>query len=302
MAMVGNRSPAASICSTARSERGSASTSRAGNSRRSFSTTRICWAPSITWLLVTTTPSARRMTPEPTDSATRARGAPPPNSSQNGSRWRTSERAEMLTTAGAAVRTTGAKDTFMVFASLGAVRVGWAMSSGTSWALVFWGLPQAATNRAATRARRDGFIVSRRSCWASLRTSDIWDGIMASAAVQATLLAAPGSASVQGRAQALQLIAPPAGLVPQEHRRREAVPGDVLDRDGVPAAVLDADPGLVPYRLEADLDLGVLLRGEAGAAPAEHQTLARRPDADVADHEHLAAGQGLDEPAPRAAP
>ena len=69
---VGRRSPTFSSLSTAMSERASASTTVAGNSRRSFSTTLIAWAPSMTWLLVTTMPSARTITPDPTDSATRA--------------------------------------------------------------------------------------------------------------------------------------------------------------------------------------------------------------------------------------
>ena len=63
-----------------------------------------------------------------------SRGAPMPNSSQNGSaRWRTSRLDEMLTTAGAARFTTGANEDFMVRASPGAARTGWA--SGGIWAL-----------------------------------------------------------------------------------------------------------------------------------------------------------------------
>ena len=77
--------------------------------------------PAMTWLLVTTTPSGRTMTPEPTEPTCWARG-PWPNIDQNGSWTRRTPRAEMLTTAGAAVRTTGAKLAFIANASPGMTR------------------------------------------------------------------------------------------------------------------------------------------------------------------------------------
>jgi len=102
----------------------------------------------MTWLLVTTIPSERTMTPEPTDSATRAWGMPPPKNWKKGSACtRCTLRAEMLTTAGAADRTTGAKLDFIPAASAGAVRVGWANSP--SCALEFEGLPHADRAKAA---------------------------------------------------------------------------------------------------------------------------------------------------------
>ena len=129
MASTGSRSLTFSSLSTAMSLRSSARMTVAGNSRRSFSTTLICWAPWMTWLLVTTIPSERTITPDPTDSATRAWGMPPPNSWKKGSACtRCTLRAEILTTAGAAERTTGAKLDFMPPASLGTFRVGWANS------------------------------------------------------------------------------------------------------------------------------------------------------------------------------
>ncbi len=91
----GRRSAWMSIFSTARSARGSASSTVAGYSRRSASTTRSCWPPSMTWLLVTITPSARTITPEPSDPSTRSRGTDtPPNRAQKGSTWVRTVRVE----------------------------------------------------------------------------------------------------------------------------------------------------------------------------------------------------------------
>ena len=102
----------------------------------------------MTWLLVTTIPSERTMTPDPTDSATRAWGMPPPKNWKKGSAWtRCTLRAEILTTAGAAERTTGAKLDFIPAASDGAVRVGWANSPSCAFELL--GLPHADRAKAA---------------------------------------------------------------------------------------------------------------------------------------------------------
>ena len=80
--------PPASIFSTARSARGSSSSTLAGHSRRSEVTTVISCAPSMTWWLVRITPSGRTIEPEPSDWATRSCGMPPPmNMPQNGSTW-----------------------------------------------------------------------------------------------------------------------------------------------------------------------------------------------------------------------
>ena len=101
------------------------------------------------------------MTPEPADSAARCWGMPPPKNWKKGSAWtRWIERAEMLTTAGAASRTTGAKLCFIVEASVGVWRsVGSAKTP--SWALVELALPQAASVRQAARAIIEVFIVVR---------------------------------------------------------------------------------------------------------------------------------------------
>ena len=123
----------------------------AGYSRRSFRVTVICRAPSMTWLLVTTMPSARTMTPEPTDWATRWRPWPRPNISKKGSRSRTSVWAEILTTAGAETSTTGAKEACRSPWVSGARRVG--SASPPSWAWVVSGLPQADSISTAARAR-----------------------------------------------------------------------------------------------------------------------------------------------------
>ena len=125
--------------STARSVRGSRSTISASYSRRSVSAMRTSSAPSMTWLLVTTMPSAETMTPEPSALCIRSGGMSgrPPNSGppspkkrrKNGSfiigervRRCTSRLAYTLTTAGAASRATGAKERRTSFMSCGAAR------------------------------------------------------------------------------------------------------------------------------------------------------------------------------------
>ena len=112
--------------------------------------------PWTTWVLVTTMPSARTMAPEPSDWATRDCGTPePPNISQNGStRWRTVRRAKTLTTAGEAFLTTGAKESRIEPASVGARRVVGSAnpSPWKSWAAGWPGLPEQAA-RKTTRAR-----------------------------------------------------------------------------------------------------------------------------------------------------
>ena len=164
MGMTGKRSDPTSIFSTARSPRGSTSRTRAGNSRRSERATVISRPPSTTWLLVTMIPSDRTITPDPREPSTRLGGTPMPNICQKGSTcWRTTRLAEMFTTAGAARRTTGAKEAFMFRASEGAARVGWARGGG--WAsdrLV--GPEQAASRTKAgtkSRCRRMGFLMGR---------------------------------------------------------------------------------------------------------------------------------------------
>ena len=102
------------------------------------------------------------MTPEPTDSATRAWGMPPPKNWKKGSACtRCTLRAEILTTAGAADRTTGAKLDFIPAASAGAVRVGWANSP--SCALEFEGLPHADRAKAAASTIDRVFMGIRES-------------------------------------------------------------------------------------------------------------------------------------------
>jgi hypothetical protein len=91
----GSRSPLVSIFRTARSDWASASSTRASNSRRSASTTRSCWPPSMTWLFVTMIPSSRTITPEPSEPSTRSRGTEaPPTRAKKGSTWVRTVRVE----------------------------------------------------------------------------------------------------------------------------------------------------------------------------------------------------------------
>jgi hypothetical protein len=151
MAITGRRSPLVSIFSMARSERGSSSSTVAGNSRRSASWTVTSLMPSMLWWLVMITPSARTMAPEPSEPCTWSRVAPPPppmKKSQNGStRWRTTRLLATLTMAGAVFFTTGANEAFIDIGSVGARRVGWARSG------MVWALEGPCGEQAASRAR-----------------------------------------------------------------------------------------------------------------------------------------------------
>ena len=75
----------------------------------------------------------------------------------------------------------------------------------------------------------------------------------------------------------------------------KAVAGGVVLGNGVPAAMLDRDASFIADRLEADLDIRDLTRGERGLAPGEREPLGRRPRGDAADLEHLAVRQFSDE-------
>src|SRR5258706_16330801 len=86
----------------------------------------------MTWLLVRMTPSARTMTPEPSDCSTRLRIGPvvPKNCWKNGlTACRTTRREYTFTTAGATFPTTGANDSCTCAGDCGTTR-GWA-ESGT---------------------------------------------------------------------------------------------------------------------------------------------------------------------------
>ncbi len=128
---------------------------RAGYSRRSDRDTVISCPPSMTWLLVTITPSERTITPEPSEPSTRDRGTPAPNISKKGSTWRTTRLDEMLTTALRTLFTTGAKDSFTWAASVGVRRAAAGRGGpgsappGGGWAEESEGWEQA-----ASRARR----------------------------------------------------------------------------------------------------------------------------------------------------
>ena len=94
--------PAPGSFSTARSVFGSVPTSRAETSRRSASVTRMSCAPSTTWLLVRTNPSAVTMTPEPSPRSRRG-GRLPKNRREKGSSGSFAVRAvATFTTAGSA--------------------------------------------------------------------------------------------------------------------------------------------------------------------------------------------------------
>ena len=95
------------------------------------------------------------MTPEPTEPTCWARG-PCPNIDQNGSWTCWTPRAETLTTAGAAVRTTGAKLDFIAMASPGATR----LSANTpSWARLSVDWPRVTRIRATARVIVGVFMV-----------------------------------------------------------------------------------------------------------------------------------------------
>ncbi len=158
MAIDGSRSAPGSIFSTARSARGSSSSTLAGHSRRSEVTTVISCAASMTWWLVRITPSGRTIEPEPSDWAMRSCGMPPPmNMPQNGSTWvRTTRLENTLTTAGAALRTTGAKESRIAAASAGTWRWSGAGRSAD------WDLAQEAWASARpSRVRRIGRFMVR---------------------------------------------------------------------------------------------------------------------------------------------
>ena len=158
----GSFSAPTSILRMARSLRASASSTLAGYSRRSARLTVISCPPSMTWLLVTITPSALTMAPEPRLPSTCARGAPmPPKKAKNGSTcWRTTRLDEMFTTAGAARRTMGAKPSFIVATSPGTARLGAVSPAlgprGGSCAAAWSAREQAATARIGSRTARRG--------------------------------------------------------------------------------------------------------------------------------------------------
>ncbi len=116
----------------------------------------------MTWLLVTTMPSLRRMTPEPSECCSWF-CASAPNICQNGSTsWRTTPFAYTLTTAGATVLTTGANDAFMPTALSGTTRGVWKPEPEN----LFWASWECDGEQAASRAATDkasgkrGFMVA----------------------------------------------------------------------------------------------------------------------------------------------
>ena len=133
----GRRSPPTSMRRMARSVRSSVRRICASNSRRSASTTVISSAPRMTWWLVTISPAASTITPEPSEFCTRSAppGTPPGNWSPKKRRKkgslssgegtvRTVRRVKMLTTAGAVRFTSGAKESWISAGSRGITR-GW---------------------------------------------------------------------------------------------------------------------------------------------------------------------------------
>ena len=70
--------------------------------------------------------------------------------------------------------------------------------------------------------------------------------------------------------------------------------------DRVPTEVFDRDPCLVAGVLEADVQLGALIGGEALLTPGYDQAVRRVPDAHLANDEHRAVFVGLDQAAVRA--
>ena len=136
--------PSSSTRSRARSLRSSEATTFAGNSRRSASTTLMAPAFSMTWWLVTISPSAPTTTPEPSEFCARCRRRSPGSkkrrkkgSSRKGKPEKGDRRStlrpvvKMLTTAGRTARTTGAKESRSCSAESGTAARG-------SWACAGW--------------------------------------------------------------------------------------------------------------------------------------------------------------------
>src|SRR5438105_427461 len=73
--------------------------------------------------------------------------------------------------------------------------------------------------------------------------------------------------------------------------------GDAGAGDVIPTEVLHRNARLISYRLEADVDLSALLRGEGLLTPAKHETLRRLPHLHAPDFEHGAVVEGLGETA-----
>src|SRR3546814_1993748 len=80
-----------------------------------------------------------------------------------------------------------------------------------------------------------------------------------------------------------------------EQHQFEAVARGMALRDGVPAAMFDRDARFVADRLEAHLDLGRLILGEARQAPAEGEAFAGAPVRYPADLPLLAIVEARDE-------
>ena len=172
-------SPSSPARRRARSLRSSETSTRAGNSRRSASTTLIAPAFSTTWWLVTISPSGPTTTPEPSEFCARCRRRSPKSkkrrkkgSSRNGKPERGDRRctqrseAKILTTAGRTARATGAKESRICSADSGA-------TAPVSCALAGWKASSIAARSHGNRVGRCIRAIAARASprrWGSVRS------------------------------------------------------------------------------------------------------------------------------------
>src|SRR5262245_31406162 len=95
--------------------------------------------------------------------------------------------------------------------------------------------------------------------------------------------------------QVVKQHSPPIGEAPLKDRQRDTVACGVALGDRIPAEVLDGDPRLLADIVEADVQLGTLIRREALVTPSHDQTARRVPDAHMSHDEHRAVAVRLDQ-------
>src|SRR5882762_5731934 len=95
----------------------------------------------------------------------------------------------------------------------------------------------------------------------------------------------------------MQRVAPPICRPVQRSRLGKPVPRSMPPWNRVPCAVLDRHPRFRANGLEANLDLGGLLRGEIRLAPGEHQPFAWLPDGNASDLKRSAVFERRDQAA-----
>ena len=88
---------------------------------------------------------------------------------------------------------------------------------------------------------------------------------------------------------------PPLAMAAQERGIRHCVTGGMVVGHRFPSAMLDRNPGFRANRLEGNVYVGDLIRGEAHLASREGEPDAGLPDRDPADLEDAAIGVCLGE-------